>query len=132
MMKEILSIHPILHINEKELLDYTGETSIDAGVKRLYRQNGNLIIVTTGEKGAVYFDGEHTETVSGRTAGVTDTIGAGDSHVAAVMAGLSKGKDLRESIALANEVAANIVEIQGPIMTKEEFDKRMRGRALLI
>lgn len=130
LMREILSIHPVLHINEKELLDFTGETSVTEGLKKLYAQSENLVIVTTGEKGAVYFDGESIEEVSGRPACVTDTIGAGDSHVAAVMGGLSKGKSLKESIALANEVAANIVEIQGPVMTKEEFHKRMRGIAL--
>lgn len=130
LMKEILSLHPILHINEKELLDFTGEASVAEGLSNLYMQSENLVIVTTGKKGVAYFDGQQMEEVPGRNANVTDTIGAGDSHVAAVMAGMTMGKNLRDSMILANEVAANIVEIQGPVMDKEEFEKRMRGNGL--
>ena len=93
-------------------------------------QSENLVIVTTGKKGVAYFDGQQMEEVPGRKADVTDTIGAGDSHVAAVMAGMTMGKNLKDSMILANEVAANIVEIQGPVMDKEEFEKRMRGNGL--
>lgn len=45
---------------------------------------------------------------------VVDTIGAGDAHTAGVLAGMSQGKSLSESIDLGNLVAAIVVSKSGP------------------
>ena len=52
---------------------------------------------------------------------VVDTIGAGDSHIGAIMAGLSKGLSFDEAIKLANKVAAQVVSVQGAVIEREEF-----------
>lgn len=124
-MEQIMNLHPVIHLNDKEILDYTGEKTIENSLYKLYQENQNLIVVTAGTQGAIYYDGKEMHTVPTNEAKVVDTIGAGDSHIGAFIGGISKGMNIEESLKLANKVAANIVEVQGPVMTKEEFDERM-------
>ena len=143
VMEQIFSVHPILHLNEKEAMDFTrashqpdpgnsggadgyvwAEDILDA-VRELYSRTGNLVIVTLGEKGTVYYEGDELHTVPSVKTTVVDTIGAGDSHIGAVIGGLKKGLGREESIRLANRVAAAVVSVQGPVMDKETFEKRM-------
>ena len=143
VMEQIFSVHPILHLNEKEAMDFTrashqpdpgnsggadgyvpAEDILDA-VRELYSRTGNLVIVTLGEKGTVYYEGDELHTVPSVKTTVVDTIGAGASHIGAVIGGLKKGLGREESIRLANRVAAAVVSVQGPVMDKETFEKRM-------
>lgn len=124
-MDRILSLSPVMHLNEKELYDFTGKETLEACLKTLYEKTGNRIIVTLGCRGAVCYEGHGSFTVPAVRAEVVDTIGAGDSHIGAVIGGLSKGMDIRESIETANKVAAGIVGVQGAVMSKEEFQKKM-------
>ena len=125
VMEQIFSVHPILHLNEKEAMDFTRAEDILDAVRELYSRTGNLVIVTLGEKGTVYYEGDELHTVPSVKTTVVDTIGAGDSHIGAVIGGLKKGLGREESIRLANRVAAAVVSVQGPVMDKETFEKRM-------
>ncbi|WZL77552.1 PfkB family carbohydrate kinase [Eubacteriales bacterium mix99] len=124
IMNELLSLHPILHINEKEAKDFTQNEHIETALHILYERTGAPVIVTLGSKGTSYFDGSGTKIIPSEPARVVDTVGAGDSHIGAVMSGLALGKSLEESIAVANRVAGAIVATQGPTMTKEDFDRK--------
>lgn len=126
VMNQILSVHPILHLNEKEAFDFTEQSTIEKCLTALYERTQNLVLVTLGEKGTIYYEGKQAHTVPSWPAKVADTIGAGDSHIAAVIGGISNGLNLDESIELANHVASEIVGVQGPTMTKEEFTEKMR------
>lgn len=121
----IMSTRPVLHLNDKEAYDFTGESTIEDCMKKLHTQNHNLVIVTLGDKGAAYYDGKEYSIVPSKKAEVADTIGAGDSHIGAVIGGISKGMNIKESISLANRTASVIVSVHGPVMDKETFDKRM-------
>ena len=125
IMEQIMNLHPVVHLNDKEILEYTGEETLEKALHTLYQKNQNLIVVTAGAQGAIYYDGSKVHTVPTQKAKVVDTIGAGDSHIGALIGGISKGMNIDESLRLANKVAANIVEVQGPVMTKEEFEERM-------
>lgn len=125
VMEQIFSVHPILHLNEKEAMDFTRAEDILDAVRELYSRTGNLVIVTLGEKGTVYYEGNELHTIPSVKTTVVDTIGAGDSHIGAVIGGLKKGLGREESIRLANRVAAAVVSVQGPVMDKETFEKRM-------
>lgn len=124
-MERILKLRPVLHLNEKELLDFTGETSVESGVKTLYGLTENKIIVTLGSRGAVCWDGQEMLYVPGIKAEVVDTIGAGDSHIGAILGCVSRGKGMGESLETANRTAAAVVGVQGAVMSKEEFEKKM-------
>lgn len=152
VMEQIFSVHPILHLNEKEAMDFTGmaaspaasgsrngadpdaraenmsggtDGNISDAVRELYARTGNLVIVTLGEKGTIYYEGNELRTVPSVKTTVVDTIGAGDSHIGAVIGGLKRGLGREESIRLANRVAAAVVSVQGPVMDRETFEKRM-------
>lgn len=125
ILEKIYAIKPILHLNQREAFEYTKEETIEACLQNLYSLTKNLVIVTLGEDGTIYFDGNTMKTIPSTKVKAIDTIGAGDSHVAAVIAGLSKGLNLDESIILANKVASIIVQIQGSVIDKEEFMEKM-------
>ena len=124
-MTQLMKLNPILHLNEKELFDFTKETDLDTALHTLYRKNHNLIIVTLGSRGAAYYDGTHITTIPSVPVSVVDTIGAGDSHIGAIISSISKGLSIQDSIKTANKVSACIVGIQGAVITKEDFNKRM-------
>jgi len=51
--------------------------------------------------------------VPGVATRVVDTIGAGDSHIGALMVGLHRGEGPEEALARANRVAATVVATAG-------------------
>ena len=124
VMERILSVGPILHLNEKEAFDYAKQPSVEDCLKYLYGLNHNLVVVTMGASGTMYYDGSVMRQVPAYKTQVKDTIGAGDSHVAAMIAGYSKGPDTEQCVRLANRVASAIVSIQGPVMTGEMFEQQ--------
>lgn len=124
VMERILSVGPILHLNEKEAFDYAKQTSVEDCLRYLYGLNHNLVVVTMGASGTMYYDGSVMRQVPAYKKQVKDTIGAGDSHVAAMIAGYSKGLDTEQCVRLANRVASAIVSIQGPVMTGEMFEQQ--------
>jgi len=124
VMERILSVGPILHLNEKEAFDYAKQTSVEDCLRYLYGLNHNLVVVTMGASGTMYYDGSVMRQVPAYKTQVKDTIGAGDSHVAAMIAGYSKGLDTEQCVRLANRVASAIVSIQGPALTGEMFEQQ--------
>ena len=124
VMERILSVGPILHLNEKEAFDYAKQPSVEDCLRYLYGLNHNLVVVTMGASGTMYYDGSVMRQVPAYKTQVKDTIGAGNSHVAAMIAGYSKGLDTEQCVRLANRVASAIVSIQGPVMTGEMFEQQ--------
>lgn len=57
VMERILSVGPILHLNEKEAFDYAKQPSVEDCLKYLYGLNHNLVVVTMGASGTMYYDG---------------------------------------------------------------------------
>lgn len=102
-MERIYALHPILHINELESKELSGCTSAEDAAEKLCFLTGNTVIVTLGENGTYCRERSGIAyTVPGIPTAVVDTIGAGDSHIGAVMASLSLGNSLRKSIHIAN------------------------------
>lgn len=121
-LERVLALHPILHINEIEALALSGEENINAAAKKLHSITKNAVIITLGKDGAFCKEADGTEYMipSIPAKHVVDTIGAGDSHAGAVIACLTKGMSLHDSIAHANRVAAAVVGVQGINLTKEK------------
>ena len=123
-MKRIFALHPILHLNEDEVCRYTGKEDIASAAEVLYAMTGNTLIVTNGGNGAYYYDVDGLHHVPGVPCPqVEDTIGAGDSHCGAVIAGLSMGLSMDEAIAKANVAAAAVVGTKGALLSDEDFKK---------
>lgn len=127
VMEKILSSHPVLHLNEKEAYDFTKASTIEGCLEALYDRTKNLVIITLGGEGTICYDGASVHKIPSCKASVVDTIGAGDSHIGAVIGGISKGMTVEESVKMANKVAAGIVGVSGPTMDKKEFDEKIGG-----
>ncbi|MDP4469376.1 ribokinase [Staphylococcus hyicus] len=85
----------------------------------------NKLIVTIGDKGARYFNGEKHVTVQSFKRDVKDTTGAGDTFNGALAVGLQKGFALDKAIELANLAASFSVTgmgAQGGMPTWQEIE----------
>ena len=71
------------------------------------------VIITLGNKGAYYREGNQEEIVPGIAVQAVDTTAAGDTFNGYLVVELAKGKTLREAISLANKAAAISVTRMG-------------------
>ena len=70
----------------------------------------NRMVVTMGDKGAVYVDADGTSgTIPAVSVNVIDTTGAGDAFFAGVAIGLTYGKSLAESAMIGTRLAASVI-----------------------
>ena len=121
LTERLFRLHPILHLNETEALAVSGASSVSEAASRLYEKTGNTVIITLGEKGCCYFDGQQTRKVPPVHAVQADTIGAGDSHIGSVIACLKRGDSLPDALAKANRVSSAVVETSGALLSDERF-----------
>ena len=70
------------------------------------RKYPNKLVVTEGEKGVRYYDGEQEVVVPAFVVEAVDTTGAGDTFNAAFAVALAEGKSIKESISFANLAAS--------------------------
>ena len=123
LLKRLFALHPVIHLNEEEILSYTKESTCEKAAEKLFSLTGNSVIVTLGAQGTYYCSKSDCGYVPGIKAHQIDTIGAGDSHIGAVIACEKLGKSLPEAIRMANNVSARVVETQGALLSDEEFSK---------
>lgn len=122
LMERLFALHPMVHLNEDEVCSYTGCPQIPDAAKALYAKTGNTVIITGGEEGAYYYDGtELVHVPPVKASEVVDTIGAGDGHMGAVIAGLAKGMNLYDAIYHANAAASLVVSRKGGTVSDEDF-----------
>ncbi len=118
----INALKPIWHLNEAEVLSYTRAATLEEGGRALAEQCGNAVVATAGGEGCYVFfsEGEvlHVPTEPIRP---VDTIGAGDSHLGALMAARAAGRSWEEACALANKVAGTVCGVTGAILSEETF-----------
>lgn len=114
LLDEVFSLHPILHLNQKELKELSGINDIEQGCKTVFERTRNLIIVTMSSKGSMAFDGMKFYYQNGVTnVNVVDTIGAGDAHAGACLYGLIHKYDINKVLTFANTVGALAVSVSG-------------------
>lgn len=122
LMQRIFALHPVLHLNRTELLQFTGKPDVSSAAEFLYSRTQNTIIITLGEDGACYRDGSglhHIAPVPAQK--IANTIGAGDSHCGTVIACLSGGMSMDEALHTANRVASAVVGSPNACLSDEEF-----------
>ena len=126
LLNRLYKLSPIMHLNDDEIKEYFDTEDVESAMYKMYDLTQNTVIVTLGSKGAAWYDGVAVQNVPAvKVETVVDTIGAGDSHVGAVMAGLYNGKTMAQAITDANKVAAAVVGVKGALLTQEEFDAVM-------
>lgn len=146
LLERLFALHPILHLNEEEALSYAknnaslktdtsyiskmpGSTDgplrsypLEQAAGYLFSCTGNTVIITRGPDGALCLEGQRPAGyIPGISARQIDTIGAGDSHIGAVIACRKLGMTCQDAIATANLVAARVVETEGALLSDDAF-----------
>lgn len=110
LMSRVLELKPIVTVNRAEVTALGIKDDIRREADAWSAKHRCPLIVRQDKDGA-YFHQSATNCghVDALPAVVKDTIGAGDSHAAGVLAGLSAGWELRDAIALGNAIASYVV-----------------------
>ena len=96
--------------NETEAEFYTGikindENDAKKSAKKLINMGIKKVIITLGEKGLLYSDGEEEIHIKARPVKAVDTTGAGDAFNGGFSFAIFKGKKIKECLEIANKVA---------------------------
>lgn len=121
IMESFFELKPILHINELEAKSYTKQAILEDAIRSLYEKTRNYVFITLGSNGTLFYDGKEVKHVPAIKTDVVDTVGAGDSHIGAIISGLSMGMKVEEAVLLANKAASLIVGTSGPTIEREKF-----------
>lgn len=126
-LERLFRLKPVLHLNREEACSFTGCSDPADAARRLYRKTGNMLVVTLGKEGALVLQDGRVCHVPGFPAEVTDTIGAGDSHIGALIAYIKQGFPLEQAAERANRLAAAVVATKGAILSPEDFKTVIRS-----
>lgn len=109
-----LERHRVLYtVNASEALALTGQTDVKAAALALAEHTATPAVITHGAEGAFLAKDSSVTLIPGFNITVADTVGSGDSHTGGLMAGLSLGFSLEESVTLGNLVAAWVTSRTG-------------------
>lgn len=129
MLEKLLSLNPVLHLSLSEAKTLAErccgimQSDVSLLAEALYEKTGNCVIITSGSDGAYLFENPSSGLVhcpACRTK-VIDTIGAGDSHLGAVISAKKKGFSYEEAVKKANKVSAKVVGTEGAGLTDAQF-----------
>ena len=121
-LERLLNLHPVLHVNHSESQAMSGCGETGEAARFLAARTKAPVIVTLGEKGALCQtpEGELWQ-APGVPVKPVDTIGAGDSHIGALMACLYRGMDMEKALRTANQVSSAVVGVKGASLEDEAF-----------
>ncbi|MDE0085575.1 MAG: PfkB family carbohydrate kinase [Candidatus Poribacteria bacterium] len=91
---EVMPYADVVKISEEEWEFVTGDVELESGIEQILGLGVKLLVVTLGERGCYYTNGNAEGTVDGFAVEVIDTLGAGDAFVAAMLTQLMQHKDL--------------------------------------
>ncbi len=91
---EVMPYADVVKISEEEWEFVTGDAELASGIERILGLGVKLLVVTLGERGCYYTNGNAEGSVDGFATEVVDTLGAGDAFVAAMLAQLMQFPDL--------------------------------------
>jgi len=111
---EAMPLAHVVHCAEEEWQFITGTTDLEAGAGKILQAGPSLVVVTRGEHGCYYDNGESRGQVPGFRIEVLDPLGAGDAFVAAMLSQLIYApspqklddEQLREIMTYANAAGA--------------------------
>jgi ribokinase len=116
--EQLLACVDLLIPNETELESLSGlpvrnEAEVISAAQTMITRGVKEVIVTTGEKGCVYVNSEHSRSFEAYQVNAVDTTAAGDSFIGGLAVSLSEGKTVEAAIPFAMAVAALTVAKKG-------------------
>ncbi|WP_274629740.1 carbohydrate kinase family protein [Arvimicrobium flavum] len=89
-MRRMMAMADIVKLSDDDLV-WFGETGSPAEIAARWLDSGpKLVIITGGSKGATAYTNQHVVTVAAKRVEVVDTVGAGDTFNAGVLASLNE------------------------------------------
>jgi fructoselysine 6-kinase len=82
-------------------------------MKGIYAKGPKQVITTLGDKGSIVWDGREFTSFGIIPCKVVDTMGAGDSYIAAYLKSIGEGKSISESMALGAANSSKVITYQG-------------------
>ena len=122
ILEKILRLKPIIHINEDEALKFTNKKSIVEAARAINRITQNTVFITLGKDGVMCASNCEYRFIDGFDTQVVNSVGAGDSHMGAIIAGYSMGYTLGDCCYFANKVAAKVVGIETSRLEEKYFN----------
>ncbi len=128
---EAMSLAHVVHCAEEEWEFITGTSDLEAGAQTILAAGPKLVVVTLGERGCYYHDGESRGSMPGFQVAVVDPLGAGDAFVAAMLSQLMYAPrqrklpeaNLREIMEYANAAGALTCTRRGVIPSLPTHDQ---------
>ena len=136
--EDLLSKVSYLTPNESEAELLTGVKisdvqSAEAAASKLLAMGVSNVVITLGDKGALYANADGSEYVPGFRTKVIDTVAAGDAFNGGLAVALTQGQSLGDAVKFANAVGALAVTKEGAIPSlpnRGDVDKFMDGEDL--
>ena len=136
---EAMELADVVHCAAEEWEFITGTHDLEGGARKILEAGPRLVVVTLGERGCYYDDGETRGEVAGFAVEVVDPLGAGDAFVAAMLSQVMyapkdakiAGEHLREVMTYANAAGALACTRRGGIPslpTAAELDEFLASR----
>ncbi len=116
-LERVLGRTDLVSLNAREARLLTGATNLPGAASRLVPRlaPGGWVVARAGAQGCwVASESQPPWHVPARPARALDTTGAGDAHVATLLARLATGDDMRAAARVANIAASIAVERNGP------------------
>ncbi len=85
---EAMPLADVVHCAEEEWEFVTGTSDLETGAHAILSAGPKLVVVTLGERGCYYDNGDSRGAVAGFRVEVVDPLGAGDAFVAAMLSQL--------------------------------------------
>ncbi|BES64937.1 carbohydrate kinase family protein [Gottschalkiaceae bacterium SANA] len=120
-LDELFLLSPVVHLNREEIMTYTKKETLEQAATALYARSHNTVIITDGDNGSFVFDDQEMHHIPVQPTKVVDTIGAGDSHIGAIIACRKLGYSYVESLSIANKISAKVVATKGSTLPVEDF-----------
>lgn len=125
-MARMMALHPIFHMSAMEAAQFTRQTDPSDAAALIHSLTQAAVIITLGAQGAYVHTEKDTRLIPAADATVvTDTVGAGDAHIGAVMAAQAQGLSLEDAVYRANRVAAAVVTQVGAELSAEAYSRIM-------
>jgi ribokinase len=124
---DLLAAVDVLLVNQHELRDVTGLSSVDVALAALADQVP-AVVVTLGADGARWRSADGDGSAPGLAAQVVDTTGAGDAFAGTLAAALAAGSGLGQAVRRGTAAGALSVERAGAAVsmpTGAEIDARL-------
>jgi sugar/nucleoside kinase (ribokinase family) len=111
----------LLCVNAREAARLCGDADLDTDApspdaarvlaRRLVRRPGQSILVTLGQGGALFHDGEQGHFHPARIVAPVSTIGAGDAFASAFVHAWASGAAPLDALAAATDSAARVIQV---------------------